>query len=257
MSWSRGWTGRPSHDPRRDRAAPAEAPPMASLPVPSDSALAGSVGPGRRPPARRGRSTPRRPPACTCGTSTSVSGYERQVDSRTCTAASIAMMANFITHRDLRLDQLAILRYVAGARRPRTTASSAGRTRSGWARGRDGRHRRGCASPTTYDWAGLRFRAVGPVCRGMEHRALRQARRPADEARQARGGHDRLRGHRRPDAFVRLDPPRGLRERPARLPAYSLCPRGSAPLDQYRELDAAPSYDTQWYGRWVVVIPRS
>src|SRR4051794_33868103 len=37
--------------------------------------------------------------------------YERQVDDRTCTAASIAMIANFIARRDLGLDQLAILRY--------------------------------------------------------------------------------------------------------------------------------------------------
>ena len=38
-------------------------------------------------------------------------GYERQVDSRTCTAASVAMMLNFIARRDLQLDQRAILAY--------------------------------------------------------------------------------------------------------------------------------------------------
>jgi len=39
------------------------------------------------------------------------SGYERQVDSRTCVAGSTAMMLNFIARRDLRLDQMQILRY--------------------------------------------------------------------------------------------------------------------------------------------------
>ena len=39
------------------------------------------------------------------------SGYERQIDNRTCTAASVAMMMNFIARRDLNLSQMAILRY--------------------------------------------------------------------------------------------------------------------------------------------------
>ena len=36
--------------------------------------------------------------------------YEHQVDSRTCTAASVAMMENLIARRDLNLPQLNILR---------------------------------------------------------------------------------------------------------------------------------------------------
>jgi len=38
-------------------------------------------------------------------------GYERQVDSRTCTAAATAMMMNFIARRDLNLNQMSILRF--------------------------------------------------------------------------------------------------------------------------------------------------
>jgi len=38
-------------------------------------------------------------------------GYERQIDSRTCTAASTAMMMNFIARRDLHLIQRVILNY--------------------------------------------------------------------------------------------------------------------------------------------------
>ena len=38
-------------------------------------------------------------------------GYERQVDERTCIAASTAMMLNFIARRDLGLGQRAILRF--------------------------------------------------------------------------------------------------------------------------------------------------
>jgi hypothetical protein len=38
-------------------------------------------------------------------------GYERQVDSRSCTAAATAMMMNFIARRDLKLSQSYILRW--------------------------------------------------------------------------------------------------------------------------------------------------
>ena len=38
-------------------------------------------------------------------------GYERQVDNRTCMAASTAMMLNFIARRDLDLGQLYMLRW--------------------------------------------------------------------------------------------------------------------------------------------------
>ena len=39
------------------------------------------------------------------------SAYERQVDSRTCTSASTAMMLNILAGRDRNFDQLSILRY--------------------------------------------------------------------------------------------------------------------------------------------------
>ena len=57
------------------------------------------------------RASVRRPhrPVCSPATSTSAAGYERQIDSRTCTAASTAMMLNFIARRDLNLGQSYIL----------------------------------------------------------------------------------------------------------------------------------------------------
>ena len=57
-------------------------------------------------------------------------GYERQVDSRTCVPASMAMMLNFIAGRDLELNQVGSC---AGPSRatPSMTRSSAGLTRSG------------------------------------------------------------------------------------------------------------------------------
>ncbi len=38
-------------------------------------------------------------------------GYEQQIDGRTCTAASTAMMMNFLVRKDLKLNQMTILRY--------------------------------------------------------------------------------------------------------------------------------------------------
>ena len=40
-----------------------------------------------------------------------VAGYEQQIDGRTCTAASTAMMMNFLVQKDLKLNQMTILGY--------------------------------------------------------------------------------------------------------------------------------------------------
>ena len=60
-------------------------------------------------------------------------GYERQIDGRTCVAGSTAMMLNFIARRDLRLDQMGILRY-AQANDALRDSVQRGSDPLGWAR---------------------------------------------------------------------------------------------------------------------------
>ncbi len=77
-------------------------------------------------------------------------GYERQVDNRTCTAASVAMMMNFIARRDLNLSQMAILRY----EQPRDALNDAvqrGSDPLGWSRAAT-YYSRYTGRPTTYNW---------------------------------------------------------------------------------------------------------
>ena len=61
------------------------------------------------------------------------SGYERQIDGRTCVAASSAMMLNLIAGRDLRLSQMSILRY-AQPRDALNDAKQRGSDPLGWSR---------------------------------------------------------------------------------------------------------------------------
>src|SRR3990172_252081 len=61
------------------------------------------------------------------------SGYERQVDGRTCVAASTAMMLNYIARRDLGLSQMGILNY-AQPRDALNDATQRGSDPLGWSR---------------------------------------------------------------------------------------------------------------------------
>ena len=77
-------------------------------------------------------------------------GYERQIDGRTCTAASTAMMMNFIARRDLNLGQYTILRY----EQPRDALNDAvqrGSDPLGWSRAAT-YFSRYTGRPTTYVW---------------------------------------------------------------------------------------------------------
>jgi len=80
-------------------------------------------------------------------------GYERQVDSRTCTAAATAMMMNFIARRDLNLNQMSILRFEQ-SRDALNNAVQRGSDPLGWSRAATvfsaytGRPRPTCGRPT-------------------------------------------------------------------------------------------------------------
>ena len=78
------------------------------------------------------------------------SAYERQIDSRTCIAASTAMMMNILNGRDLNLSQMTILSY-AQPRDALNDAIQRGTDPLGWARAAT-RFSQYTIRPTTYRW---------------------------------------------------------------------------------------------------------
>ncbi len=181
------------------------------------------------------------------------SGYERQVDSRTCTAAGTAMMLNFIAGRDLNLDQSYILKW-AQARDTLDDRVQKGSDPLGWSRaltywsGRTGR------GPFTYRWEAysseyiaLKHAARVVAEEGMPVGLLVQSGRHAvvmtgfEATRDPRQGDFQL-------VNVWISDPNGSRHRRYAAP--------DSPLNAYQELDAIPPYyDQAWYGRYVIVAP--
>ena len=181
-------------------------------------------------------------------------GYERQVDSRTCTAASTAMMMNFIARRDLQLNQLTILRY----EQPRDALQNAvqrGSDPLGWARAATyysvltGR-------PTTYAWEAY----------GSARTALRRAATQLAITGKPVG---LLVGH---GSHAMVMTGFEASADPARRSSFTLYaiwvsdpygsphrayPAPSTPLNAYLQTDATSWYDGQWYGRYVIVVPQS
>jgi hypothetical protein len=181
------------------------------------------------------------------------SGYERQVDSRTCTAAGVAMMMNFIARRDLGLNQLAILRF----EQPRDALNDRvqrGSDPLGWAKAAT-YYSRYTGRPTIYAWeaytteyAALKVAAariarfgkpVGLVVRHGRHAVVMTG---FTASRNPNRGDFRLRS-------VTVSDPYGAR--------HVLYPAAYSPLDRYLELDATTTYDRLWYGKFIIVAPRS
>ena len=180
------------------------------------------------------------------------SGYERQVDGRTCTAASTAMMMNFIARRDLNLSQMAILRY----EQPRDALNDAvqrGSDPLGWSKAltyfgpRTGKS-------FTYNWEAYT----------SESAALKRAATQIAVTRKPVG----LAIWNGQHAVVMTG---FIASRDPRLGAFTLThvwisdPYGSShkrytaagsPLDPYLELDATSAYDKAWYRKYVIVVPQ-
>ena len=179
-------------------------------------------------------------------------GYERQVDSRTCTAASTAMMMNFIAHRDLNLSQRTILRY----EQPRDALNDAvqrGSDPLGWSKAAT-HYSPLTGHPTTYRWEAYSTRSA----------ALRRAAKQIALTGKPVG---LLVSHGR-HAMVMTG--FSASANPARTSSYTLFsisvsdPFGSAhhlyapttaPLNKYLETDATAFYDARWYGRYVIITP--
>ena len=180
-------------------------------------------------------------------------GYERQVDSRTCTAAATAMMLNFIARRDLNLGQLYMLRW----EQPRDALADSvqrGSDPLGWSRALTYFSSR-TGKPTVYAWEAY----------GSARSALKRAARQIAITGKpvgllvSHGTHAMVM-----TGFI-------ASHNPAKNDSFTLYsiwvsdPYGSAhrgydaratPLNAYTQTDATPWYDQQWYGRYIVIVPR-
>jgi hypothetical protein len=179
-------------------------------------------------------------------------GYERQVDGRTCSAASTAMMLNFIARRDLRISQLSILRY----EQPRDALNDArqhGSDPLGWSR-----------ALTHFDYLTHRSFLYKWEAYATESAALKRAARQMAFTGKPVGlavwngrhavvmtGFEASRDPRLGDFklnHVWVSDPYGSRHF-----RYSAA---DSPLNRYLQLDATPAYDRAWYGKYVIIVPQ-
>lgn len=180
------------------------------------------------------------------------SGYERQIDGRTCTAASTAMMLNFIAGRDLRLNQMTILRY-AQLRDALNNAKQLGSDPLGWSRALTYFDSR-TGKQFTYSWeayssesAALRRAAkqialtgkpVGLAIWNGRHAVVMTGFEATGDPR---AGDFTL-------THVWISDPYGL--------SHHRYTAAGSPLNAYLELDATPTYDRAWYKKYVIVVPQ-
>ncbi len=180
------------------------------------------------------------------------SGYERQVDNRTCTAASTAMMLNFIAGRDLGLSQMAILNY-AQPRDALNDKKQRGSDPLGWSKALTYFASR-TGTSFTYDWEAY----------ASEGAALKRAARQIAVTRKPVGlaimngrhavvmtGFEASRDPLLGDftlTHVWISDPSGS--------SHTRYTAAGSPLNPYLELDATPAYDTAWYKKYVIVVPQ-
>ncbi|MFL5750966.1 MAG: C39 family peptidase [Chloroflexota bacterium] len=181
------------------------------------------------------------------------SAYERQIDSRTCVAASTAMMMNILSGGDLNLNQMTILRY-AQKRDALNDAVQRGSDPLGWAVAAT-HFSEITRRPTTYRWeaydtktAALK-RAATQIARYgkavgllVQHGAHAVVMTGFKSSRSPLAGSFTIYGIYYSDPLGR----RSLYVTPA-----------SAPLNSYLQLDATRTYDRAWYGKYIVIVPRN
>ena len=180
------------------------------------------------------------------------SGYERQIDGRTCTAASTAMMMNFIAGRDLNLSQTAILKY----EQPRDALNDAiqrGSDPLGWSRAAT-YFSRYTGHPTTYAWETYKTEAAALQ---RASRAIALTGKPVGlviwNGRHAvvMTGYTAWRSPLDPwfmPQKIAISDPYGSHHYWVSAP-YS-------PLNPYYETDATTTYDRLWYGKYIIIAPQ-
>jgi hypothetical protein len=179
-------------------------------------------------------------------------GYERQVDSRTCIAASTAMMLNFAAGRDLGLGQRAILRF-AQANDGLDDDVQRGSDPLGWSMALTAFSTD--VAPVAYEWrafetemAALRYAAYAMASTGMPVGLTVAKGRHAVVMTGFEASKNPARAPSWTLRAVYVSDPYG-----ARRARYA--PAGTSPLNRYRELDATPELDAAWYGKFVIVVP--
>ena len=183
-------------------------------------------------------------------------GYERQIDSRTCTAAGTAMMLNFIARRDLGLSQMGILRY----EQPRDALNDSvqrGSDPLGWSLALTHFSYR-TGKETVYKWAAYDTKSTALR---VAARAIARFNKPAGllvwSGRHAivMTGFESNRDPRKGDftlTRVITSDPYWAGETVGKHRGWSV---SSFPLRKYTQLDATRTYDRLWYGKYIVVIP--
>ena len=178
--------------------------------------------------------------------------YERQVDNRTCVAASTAMMLNFIAGRDLNLPQLEILRY-AQPRDALDDSVQRGTDGLGWAKAAT------YFAPRSGDATTYRVESYATEM-GALHRAAHQIAKlgKAVGLMTAHGRHAVV--------MTGFEATANPNDGPFTLlrvwisDPYGYWHRGydakASPLETYLELDATAYWDARWYGRYVIVVPQ-
>ena len=183
-------------------------------------------------------------------------GYERQVDGRTCTAASSAMMMNYIARRDLNLRQMTILRY----EQPRDALNDAvqhGSDPLGWAKAAT-YFSAYTGHPTTYAWqaygtksAALKAAAraiarygkpVGIVAWGGGHAIVMTG---FEASRNPSSGDFTLRYIWTSDPYTR-----GIT-----VGIHRQWTASSFAFTRYNQTDATPKYDKLWIGKYIIIAP--
>jgi hypothetical protein len=178
--------------------------------------------------------------------------YEAQIDNRTCVPASVAMMMNVLSHGDVNLNQMTVLRY-AQRRDALVNSVQRGTDPLGWAKAATF-FSTYTARPTTYVWeaysteqAALRRAAVqlarygksvGLLVRHGAHAVVMDGF--AASRNPLTGGPWQLYG-------VSYSDPLG--------PVHAYASAASSPLDSYLQLDATAEFDRLWYGKYIVIVP--
>jgi hypothetical protein len=178
-------------------------------------------------------------------------GYERQIDNRTCSAASTAMMMNFLARKDLRLGQMTVLRY-AQPRDALNDRSQRGSDPLGWSLAAT-HFSKQAGSPTTYVWRTYRTekdalkaaarslakygKPVGLLAMNGRHAVVMTGFQASRDPNKGDFGLIR----------VTVSDPYGARRQ--HYPGYR------SPLSKYLELDASRKYDKLWFGKFIIIAP--
>ena len=181
------------------------------------------------------------------------SAYERQVDNRTCVAASTAMMMNILNGTDLNMNQMTILNY-AQPRDALKDSVQRGSDPLGWAIAAT-HFSQYTIRPTTYRWE-----AYSTEASALKRAAIQITRYgKAVGLLVSHGGHAVVMngftstGNPLAGSFkvtgVWVSDPIGASNK-----YYTAA---SSPLNTYLQTDATHEYDQAWYGKYIIIVPRN